>query len=89
MAACKSDKEIKISTAARVYVDQVIVDEKFSAYPDSIPILRDKVLVKYKMSKEDYRKIYDVIAADSGKWNKFFKIASGYLDSLKKAGVLD
>ncbi len=83
VAACSSTSDKKIDRAARAYVDNLIVEEKYSAKPDTVNLLKDEVFKKYSFTKEDYKQFFDELSADKVKWDKFFSSAEKYLDSLK------
>ena len=84
-AACSSRGEDKLKIAARVYIDNMAIDEKYAGKSDSIKFYRDKVFSKYKMSEEDYKKFLNEFSTDKGKWDSFFAESEKYLDSLKSS----
>jgi hypothetical protein len=83
LSGCKSSKDNTLDTAAKVYVENIIIDEKYSFKEDTIKILRTQVFEKYKLPEAEYKKIFDGILTDKEKWDYFFKSAGDYLDTLK------
>lgn len=88
LAGCRSSKDESLDTAAKVYVDNIIIDEKHVYNEDTIKILRAKVFEKYKLTPENYKKVFDGILTDKEKWDYFFTAAGKYLDTLKAKNLL-
>ncbi len=84
-AACSPGGGGKMKTAARVYIDNMAVDEKYAGKSDSIKFYREKVFAKYKMSEEEYKKLLNEFSTDKSKWDVFFAESEKYLDSLKSS----
>lgn len=89
LAGCKSKNDIQLETAAKIYVENIILEDKYSNKPDTVILLRDKVYEKYKLSKEEYKKIFDGFAVDKDKWSEFFTLSEKYLDSLRNKNTLN
>lgn len=83
IAGCKSSSDMKLETAARIYVQNLVVDEKYRDKPDSAAIMHDKIYSKFNLSKEEYKKVFDGIMTDKERWDVFFTLSEKYLDSLK------
>lgn len=89
LSGCKSQSDIRFETAAKVYVENMLIEDKYSDRPDTVIILRDKLYEKYKMSKDEYKKVFDGLSIDKDKWNVFFTLSEKYLDSLKSKQSLN
>lgn len=88
VTACSSGGGERMKTAARVYIDNMTVDEKYAGNSDSIKVYRGRVFDKHKMSEEEYKKLFAGFSTDRGKWDSFFAEAQKYLDSLKTSKQL-
>jgi hypothetical protein len=89
LSGCKSQSDIKLETAAKVYVENMLIEDKYTDRPDTALILCDKVYAKYKMSKDEYKKVFDGLSIDKDKWDVFFTLSEKYLDSLKSKKSLN
>lgn len=83
LAGCGSLKNKDLESAARIYIDNMLIDEQYAGKPDSIKIFRNKVFAKYNMKEEEYKKFFENLSIDKKKWDSFFDSAEKYLDSLK------
>lgn len=82
-AGCSVKPSKKVETAAKIYIENILVDEKYSAKKDTVEILRNEIFKKYNFSKEEYKKLFDDLSSDKESWDSFFKLAGSYLDTLK------
>lgn len=80
---------INEDVASRIYVENVVAEEKFAGQPDSIKILRGKIFEKYKVSTEEYNRFINDLTYDIEKWNSFFAKADKYLIELKSERIID
>ena len=87
ISGCESSK-IDDKTAVKIYVENLIVEEKYSAIPDSIEIHRQKVFSNFNSSKKDFDEYLSSIKSNPEKWESFFKKADSYLNELKKNGKI-
>jgi hypothetical protein len=83
MAGCGSPKKREFETASKIYIDNMLVDEKYAGNIDTIKFYRNLVFKKYNMKEDEYRKFFDELSLDRAKWDNFFKLAESYLDTLK------
>lgn len=67
---------------AKVYVDLLIVKERYGSLTDSLDIHTANVFTKHGISEEEYLKTLASYKADEEKWDSLFSKANGYLDSL-------
>jgi len=86
--AC-SQKKINEETAIKVYVENIIVEEKYSSAPDSIKFYKHKVFAKYNTTEELYKKFMQSMGYNTERWNNFFRKADTYLIELKTNRVID
>ncbi len=85
---CKSH-EIDSDTAVKVYVENLIAEEKYSSKPDSLNIERQTIFKKYNVSQADFDNYLQSMNDDTGKWEEFFKNADTYLNELKASGIVN
>lgn len=86
--AC-SQKKINEETAIKVYVENIIVEEKYSSAPDSIKYYKNKVFAKYNTTEEGFREFLLSLDNNTERWNNFFRKADTYLIELKTNRVID
>lgn len=75
-------------TAVKIYVENIVAEEKYFSNPDSLNIHRQKIYAKYNTSKTDYDNYLKTFEGDQEKWDRFFKEAETYLNVLKKKGIV-
>jgi hypothetical protein len=80
--SCQSDKNIEKEKLAKVYVDLLLADELYKD-TDSLERKKTEVFEKYSVVKEDYDSSFVNLKYDSEEWDKFFDLATAYLDTLK------
>jgi len=83
IAGCGSPKKKDFETASKIYVDNMMVDEKYAGNIDTIKYYRSLVFKKYNMKEEEFKKFLDELSLDRAKWDNFFNMAESYLDTLK------
>lgn len=82
MLSCSNNQEIEVEQLARVYVDLQVTADIYSN-SDSLEIKRLEVFEKYSISEEVYDSTFIKFSYDKEKWERFFKLANTYLDTLK------
>lgn len=75
-------------TAIKIYVENIVAEEKYFSNPDSLILHRQKIYEKYKTSKTDYDNYLKSFEGNQEKWDLFFKEAESYLNELKKKGII-
>lgn len=81
----KPDEDVLV----KVYVENLIVEERYATNPDSILIGKKAVFSKYKITQQDFEAALRNYSDDSKKWESFFKQANAYLNDLKKNNVIN
>jgi hypothetical protein len=84
-----SQKKLNEETAVKIYVEKIIVEEKYSAAPDSLQQYTNQIFSKYNTTPESYKEFMHSLEYDTERWNVFFKKADTYLLELKKNRVID
>ena len=80
--SCTSETPIEKETLAKVYVDLLLADELY-VDTDSLERKKKEILEKYSIDREDYDSSFANFEYNSEEWNKFFDLATTYLDTLK------
>jgi len=88
LSSCGGNK-MSEDIASRIYVENIIAEEKYAAQPDSIKIYHLKIFEKYNVTREDYNRFIKNLTYDIEKWNSFFSKADRYLIELKADRVID
>jgi len=83
ISGCSSLEDKKLENAARIYINKLLIEEKFPDIPDSVTIMQEKLYSRYKTSKEEYQNFFSTLGRDKDKWDAFFSFAEKYFDSLK------
>jgi hypothetical protein len=86
--ACSS-KKIPEEVLVKVYVENIIVNETYSANPDSIKIHKDLVFTKYHITEKEFESELQKYSDDKSGWEDFFKKANDYLNDLKKQNKIN
>ncbi|MEW6701799.1 MAG: DUF4296 domain-containing protein [Bacteroidota bacterium] len=81
----KPDEDILV----KVYVENLIVEEKYTVNADSILSRKKAVFSKYKITQQDFEEALKNYSDDLKKWESFFKKANAYLDNLKKNNIIN
>jgi hypothetical protein len=89
LTGCRSKNDEKLQTVAMIYVENVMLEDKYSDRPDTLITLRNKIFEKYRLSKDEYKKIFDGLSAEKEKWDEFFTLSEKYLDTLKNRNSLN
>jgi len=79
---CSDNNSIDKKTLAKAYVDILVVEEYYKNI-DSINIEKEKVFKKYTIDTASYYSTLKSFSSDQESWDKFFKLANTYLDTLK------
>lgn len=85
--ACSSEK-IPEEVLVKVYVENIIVDETYSANADSLRVHKQSVFSKYKITEKEFETELGKYSDDKVKWADFFKKANDYLNDLKKSSAI-
>ena len=83
-----NEKPIDEKTAVKIYVENIIAEEKYSNNPDSLSMCRDKIFSKYDVTRENFENYFHDMNTESDKWKSFFKESDLYLAELQKKGLL-
>lgn len=83
-----SDNKLDQDKAVKIYVENIIVEEKYSFNIDSVNFYKGKIYSKYGISLKDYENYLYGLKDDSEKWTDFFKKAEDYLTELKKSEAI-
>jgi len=84
-----SNEKIPEETLIKVYVENVIVEETYSANTDSLIAHRNIIFSKYKITEKDFQDELNKYAGDKTKWDSFFKKSNDYLNDLKKSNAIN
>jgi len=84
---CKS-QSIDDETAVKIYVENIIAEEKYLSNPDSLKICRQKIYSQYKSDSKKFNEYLKNLKGDKDKWENFFKKTDLYLSELKKKGTI-
>lgn len=87
-SGCSKEK-IPEETLIKVYVENVIAEETYSANTDSLRTHRQIIYSKYKITEKDFQEMLKSYAEDKTKWESFFKKANNYLNDLKKSNTIN
>jgi hypothetical protein len=86
-SGCKSHS-LDDETAVKIYVENIIAEEKYLSNHDSLRISKQKIFSKYKFDKKQFNEYLKDLNGNKDKWENFFKEADLYLSGLKKKGVI-
>ena len=86
--AC-SKKTIDEDTAVKVYVENIIAEEKFSHNFDSLKIHQEFILKKYNTNQHDFESYLKELKDDPSNWEDFFKKSDEYIVELQKEGAIE
>ncbi len=75
-------------TAVKIYVERIIVEEKYSFSLDSIKVYKGKIFSKYNVTSHEYENFLKNLSDDSERWTHFFKRADTYLSELKESEAI-
>jgi len=82
-------KKIDEEVAVRIYVENIILEEKYSYNVDSLKIYRRKLFEKYKISQNDFEEYLRGLKANQKSWESFFKKADKFLIDLKNTNAIN
>ncbi|MBN1302321.1 MAG: hypothetical protein JW995_13980 [Melioribacteraceae bacterium] len=82
-SACNEQPLLNKETAARIYVDLLVIKEKFYSQKDSIQIYKEKVFDKYGTDSLAYKLTLEKYEVDQDEWKEFFDLSEQYLDTLR------
>lgn len=82
-------KKIDEEIAVRIYVENIILEEKYSYNIDSLKIYRRKLFEKYKVNQNDFEEYLRGLNANQKSWESFFKKADKFLIDLKNTNAIN
>ncbi|PKL89943.1 MAG: hypothetical protein CVV23_02610 [Ignavibacteriae bacterium HGW-Ignavibacteriae-2] len=85
ISTCKNEPSVSKDKAARVFVDLLVLKEKYYFEKDSLLTHQKKVFEKYATSRKEYEAALAKLENNEEEWNVFFDAAEKYLDSLRKS----
>lgn len=85
LISCDEEPEIERSKLVKIYVETTVAQSKYSAYPDSLELAKDKIYSNYNVTEAEYDSVILNMKAKVDYWDEFFKEAKEYLDTLKNA----
>lgn len=88
LIGCSKEK-IEEDTAVRIYVENIILEEKYASNVDSIKFYQKKLFEKYHITKNQFENYLKSLKADIKKWQIFFNKAEIYLNDLKNTGAIN
>jgi hypothetical protein len=80
LQSCKKSTAIDEKKFIKIYADMVFMQDTSSL---SQPIIKEKVLEKYKVSENDYDNIIKFYNDDPEKWQSFFDSVIVYIERIK------
>lgn len=83
-----SDNKLDQDKAVKIYVESIIIEEKYSFNIDSVNFYKGKIYSKYGVTSDDFEYYLVGLKDDSEKWADFFKKAEDYLTELKKSEAI-
>ncbi|MCX7797289.1 MAG: hypothetical protein N2249_01535 [Melioribacter sp.] len=86
--SCKN-KKLDDNIAIRVYVENIIIHEKYSYNQDTLRKYQNELFRSYNISKIDFENYLKSLKTDQNKWQDFFKRAEAYLNELNKVGAVN
>jgi len=81
--------KIDEDTLVKIYVENMIIHERYSYSADSLRVHSDLVFKKYNTTKQDYKAELQQYSDDSDMWESFFKKADAYLTELKSKNKIN
>ncbi|MDH7603725.1 MAG: hypothetical protein QHH13_02375 [Melioribacter sp.] len=84
-----TEKKIDEEIAVRIYVENIILEEKYSYNVDSLKIYRRKLFEKYMISQNDFEEYLRGLKANQKSWENFFKKADKFLIDLKNTNAIN
>lgn len=86
-AGCKS-QSLDDETAVKIYVENIIAEEKYLSNPDSLKICRQKIYSQYQSDNKKFNEYLKDLKGNKDRWDNFFKKADSYLSELNKKGTI-
>jgi len=87
--ACSENNQPERDDIIKIYVDLLIIQEKYSNMPDSINLHYERIFEKYDTKEEIYKSAFKNFSDDPDKWKLFFDDAEKYLESIKDSLVFN
>jgi len=82
-------KNIDEQTAVKIYVENIILEEKYFYNVDSLNIYRKKMFDRYNVSAKDFEEYLKGLKANQNQWENFFKKADEFLKDLKSTNAIN
>jgi len=80
---CEKQAELDKQTTARIYVDKLFLQEKFSDNSDTVKLKLDSMFLHYHTSEAVFDSSIKFYMADEKRLDDFFDVADDYVDTLK------
>jgi len=84
---CSEKQKLDVKTLAKVYTEILVNNELYSSNPDSLNIMKQRILNSYNLTEDEYINEFKKFENDENLWKEFFKEARIYLDSLKNKSI--
>ncbi len=82
---CSESINDEIDSAAKVYVEFLIINETYPSESDSIEIKKKDILKEFNLSLDVYNKIISDLKDDKKEWDNFFSLSQEYLKNKKES----
>ena len=76
-----AEQEVEEEKLAMIYVDLLLVNERYGNLTDSLNYHQQKVFTKHQVDETAYISTLESYRVDEEKWDSFFVKANAYLDS--------
>jgi hypothetical protein len=85
---CACQKKIDQETLARIYVENIILEETFANNSEMMKKQKLELFNKYKTSQSEFESNLRELGNDQEKWSKFFKRVNELLEEFKRSGAI-
>ncbi len=83
-SGCSDKKGYDDKTLAKIYVENLIAQEKYEEDKDSLMIARNKIFTESGITKDEFENAMKSFGNDRERWAAFFKEANSYLHERQK-----
>lgn len=80
---CSKSEDIDKQTAAKVYVEFLIINETYPVGSDSIEIKKNLILKEFDLTLDEYNRRISELKDDKEEWMDFFHLSEEYLKEKK------
>jgi hypothetical protein len=84
-----SGKKVPQDVLVKIYVENLIAEEKYSFNHDTLQLRQNKIFIENKITRKDFEETLKAMRDDPDAWDDFFKQSNILLDSLKKTKQID